>query len=199
MRREFCACSNSCRLIAPASTSDSSRLTCCRQVLDVRFGARAAGLRAANRRLLLVGVDLDERASHADAVAGLDEDARDDAFHFGLDRRRAERAQRGDELRRLLDRFLLQRQQRHCRRGAAAAAAAPTGGRSRLPAAVTCGDGEQGNQSCGDNYRSSVRHIEVFDVRREAFSLRPAIRKGKGHACAWPRALVVQPFRAANS
>ena len=80
------------------------RLACCRQYCDVGFGARAVGLRARDGGLLLGRVDLDERRADAHALAGLHEDARDQPFDFRLNRRRAERAQRGDELRRVFDR-----------------------------------------------------------------------------------------------
>ena len=78
-------------------------------VLDVRFNPGAIRLGAANRCRLLVRLDLDERRTKRDPVAGLDEDLRHDAFDFGLNRRRSQRSDRGDETGCLLDRLLRER------------------------------------------------------------------------------------------
>ena len=98
--QRFCACSNSCRLIAPAV---DQRLQPLRPAAaSTATSASAPGalrLGAAHGGLLLVRIDLDERRAGAHAVARLHEDPRDEPVDLRLDRRRAQRPHRRDELR----------------------------------------------------------------------------------------------------
>ncbi len=167
-------------------------------VLGVGLHAGAAGFRAADGGALLFRVDLDERRAGADAVAGLDEDPRDDAVHLRLDGRRAERADGGDEVRGLLDGLLLQRQERHAGRRRSA----PCGSRPLGRTVATAGGGEQarGAEQCG---KDSGVEAEVHEVSVSCGDVSSAVilawtpaaarrfltvcsANKKGHAPAWP-------------
>ena len=101
MRSEFCAWSNSGLADRAGLDQRLEALDLLPPVLRRPLPCRRGWPRCSHRGLLLVGVDLDERRADAHVVAGLDEDARDHALDFRLDRRRAERPQRGDEVRRV--------------------------------------------------------------------------------------------------
>ena len=154
MCREFCACWNSCWLIAPACTRDSRRFTWLRQY-STSAAAGAVGFRAAHGGLLFVGVDLQHRGPGLHAISRLDEDARDDAIDLGLDGAGAKRAERRDELRRLLDGLLGKVRYPDRRRAARPAAAATSRAGRGLSAAVACGTADANKEDKGVTQRSS--------------------------------------------
>jgi hypothetical protein len=99
------------------------------------------GFGAAHGRLLLVRVDLDQWRTCADAVARLYEDPGHETVNFGLYARGAERSDRRNELGRLFDRLLLNREELHA--GRWRCARAWTSALRRLIAAACRGQDER--------------------------------------------------------